>query len=133
MIILDSANLSGRFGPLPLAVFAFITSTKGHSASAITGDSTLLIAFAAIVYFLASIARSKGASLQEKLIGKWGGWPTTIILRHSDNTIDVGTKARYHLRLSSLPGAPVLPSEEEERAVSRRGRSEIPIGYHALD
>jgi hypothetical protein len=100
---------------LPLAVFAFITSPKGLSSSAITGNSILLIAFAAVVYFLASIARSKGASLQEKLIRKWGGWPTTIILRHFDNTIDVGTKARYHLRLSALPGAPALPSEEEER------------------
>jgi hypothetical protein len=100
---------------LPLAIFAFITSPKSFSASVITGNSFLVIVFAAFVYFLASIARSKGADLQEKLIRKWGGLPTTIILRHADNTIDVGTKARYHLRLSALPGAPALASEEEEQ------------------
>jgi hypothetical protein len=72
------------------------------------------LAVACMFYLLASLARSRGKSLEQKLIGLWGGWPTTLVLRHRDTTIDPITKGRYHQALSGM--GVDLPTEAEEIA-----------------
>lgn len=64
-------------------------------------------------YLLAALARSRGKSREEDLRKKWGDWPTTILLRHSDDTIDPVTKARYHRLLGTLAGTP-MPTKTDE-------------------
>jgi hypothetical protein len=67
-----------------------------------TGSAvTLLVAFG-VVDFAANQMSAKGNKLQQELFERWGGAPTTIILRHSDNTIDSVTKSRYMERLAFL-------------------------------
>lgn len=61
----------------------------------------LVVAFGG-TFLLANLARSRGKILEGRLTTKWGGWPTTILPRHSDTTIDPYTKARYHQALTSL-------------------------------
>lgn len=69
---------------------------------------------------LSRLARDLGKALEEKLIVEWMGKPTTILLRHSDRTIDPYTKALYHetlgTGLSRKP--PTLEDEETNRQAS---------------
>ncbi|MCP5278914.1 MAG: hypothetical protein H6935_11210 [Thiobacillus sp.] len=71
------------------------------------------VAFSALLYLIATIARHKGKAAEAMLISRWGGWPTTILLRHRDVHIDEMTKARYHGQLNKLTGV-ALPSAIEE-------------------
>ena len=59
---------------------------------------------------------SQGNVLQDKLFKKWGGAPTTLILRHSDNELDKYTKQRYREKLVSLVSNFKNVSERAERA-----------------
>lgn len=67
------------------------------------------------LYALASYARTKGKRVEPKLLKSWGGWPTTILLRH-DSELDPYTRRRYHTYLaSSVPLGLTFPTAEEER------------------
>jgi hypothetical protein len=68
-----------------------------------------------LAYFLASIARSRGKTIEEQLLDKWGGWPTTVMLRHCDDLIDRVTKARYHAALAALCPDITIPSAIDEQ------------------
>lgn len=76
--------------------------------------STLLsvLASCGVAYALGRIARDAGRRLQDGLFDKWGGAPTTIVLRHSDTTIDAHTKARYHRVLAAAIGNLPTPAIE---------------------
>jgi len=101
---------------LPLIIAALILSPKGLSATLITGNIVVIALLFAVMYLLASVARSRGLRVEAKLLAKWGGWPTTILLRHGDPTIDRTTKARYHAALGRLSIDLRLPSAEAEKA-----------------
>jgi hypothetical protein len=49
-----------------------------------------------LLYLLAAIARSLGKNVERRLLQQWGGWPTTLWLRHSDSNLPRQTKERYH-------------------------------------
>jgi hypothetical protein len=73
------------------------------------------IAYVGLFYLLTNIARTEGKRIEPRLLQSWGGWPTTILLRHSDNTIDIHTKQRYHGSLAKLAPNLPLPSVASER------------------
>ena len=83
--------------------------------SGIRNSTVSVLTLGCALYFLASIARSRGKRLETRLLAAWGAWPTTIFLRHSDSTIDPITKARYHRALETL-GATSLPTPAQEAA-----------------
>jgi len=64
-------------------------------------------------YALGRVARDAGKRLQDRLFSKWGGAPTTQILRHSNSVIDAHTKDRYHKVLSKGIGKS-FPTQESE-------------------
>lgn len=47
-------------------------------------------------YLIASFVRTWGQRAQDRLNKKWGGQPSTIILRHSDSRMATPTKLQYH-------------------------------------
>jgi hypothetical protein len=69
----------------------------------------------AALYVLMRLSRDRGAQLQARLYERWGGKPTTAILRHRDATIDPHTKSRYKAVLARLSGLK-FPTEESEGA-----------------
>lgn len=85
-----------------------IVDTAAHSA-------IFVIAASCLLYFLSSITRARGNAVEKGLLRKWGGWPTTVLLRHGDATFDSITKMRYHKKLSELSELS-LPSAAEEKA-----------------
>jgi len=90
-----------------VALFPTIIDNASHSAA-------FVVATVCIFYFLSSLTRSLGKAAEIKLLDRWGGWPTTILLRHRDAMIDPVTKARYHRALEALCPGLALPSPEEE-------------------
>ena len=50
------------------------------------------------------------------MVKKRGGMPTTIMLRHSDATLEKGTKRRYHEALVKLMPTTKAPSPKQEAA-----------------
>ena len=82
-------------------------------ASMLTNAALVLIA-CGVLFWLANLARDCGKKQEAKLFSKWGGKPSTQLLRHRDNTIDPVTKQRYHAVLSD--GMRIaFPTAEEER------------------
>jgi hypothetical protein len=68
-----------------------------------------------LLFLLANFSRSVGAQVQERLLADWGGWPTTLWLRHSDTHLNETTKARYHAFLARhVPGV-ILPTADQEQ------------------
>jgi hypothetical protein len=78
-----------------LALFPSIFSSLGNSAAFVVGATC-------VFYFFASITRYLGKKAESKLLKRWGGWPTTMLLRHRNDILDPLTKARYHNALSKL-------------------------------
>ncbi|MDP1656474.1 MAG: hypothetical protein Q8K91_04410 [Hylemonella sp.] len=97
---------------MPLLVpLLWIFGPKNPYMTALLG----LIGSCGTIYWLASIARNRGKGLEEKLVAKWGGMPTTLVLRHRDNFLDSTSKARYHDEIKVKLGI-ALPSAAEESA-----------------
>lgn len=67
-----------------------------------------------ILYFLASLSRTAGKRTEQRLLEIWGGWPTTIWLRHSDTNLAAQTKMRYHEYLRKNVQGLILPTSEQE-------------------
>lgn len=72
-----------------------------------------LLAGCGAIYALASIARGRGKKLEEFLVQKWGGLPTTIALRHSDKFLDSVSKQRYHDAFGTKLGISMPTAQEE--------------------
>lgn len=97
--------------PIVIYVMAFFEAARSWGGVL----SSFLVAFG-VIAFAASQMSSKGNKLQEKLYKTWGGAPTTIVLRHADDTVEGPTKMRYMKRLAVLVRDFVIITAEQERA-----------------
>lgn len=113
----DEYSFNARVKPALFLVFPIFISllVLFEPSRTWTGSTvTFLVAFG-VINFAANQMSAKGNALQDKLFKKWGGAPTTIILRHADNTIDSVTKSRYMDRLAVLISnfSPTTPEYEQ--------------------
>lgn len=114
--IYDEYSLSARVRPALLAllsptIFLYIGFPQLYSLLA--GAISIFVVFG-LVTALAHFSRTQGKTAEKKLIGAWGGKPSTILLRHSDDHIDPTTKCRYHDFLSNSIEGWCAPTEESE-------------------
>ncbi|MGY6174231.1 hypothetical protein [Paraburkholderia strydomiana] len=117
--IKDPYQQKARVFPGLLTVFPLLVPLLwilGPKNPILTALVTLATSCGAI-YGLASVARGRGKRLEEKLLVKWGGLPTTLVLRHRDQYLDSYTKDRYRKTIEAKLGMK-LPSTEEEYADS---------------
>lgn len=117
MIELDKYSLKARLYPafivlLPAFVVSlyYITDFEKYYHYA-----TALVSVGLFTYLLAQLGRDKGKINESRLFAIWGGKPTTIIFRHSDNTIDHVTKRRYHKLLNEKIEDINIPTQEQEQ------------------
>lgn len=68
-----------------------------------------------LLILLSVDTRKAGQRLQMDFFKRWGGAPTTILLRHADKTVSSADKARYHSAISKLYSGPRLPDAVEEK------------------
>ncbi|GAB2812296.1 hypothetical protein GCM10027276_11480 [Comamonas piscis] len=102
----------GLLVTLPLLVP--LVCVYGARHPILTGVLALLTGCGAM-YTLASVARVRGKKLEDRLVQEWGGMPTTLALRHRDQTLDSISKRRYHNVIASKLGI-AMPTAEEEAA-----------------
>lgn len=114
--LFDTYSLNARVKPVFLIVFPIVIALFTlYEPSRTWGGAaiTFVISFG-IISFAANQMSTKGNILQEKLFAKWGGAPTTIILRHNDNRLDTHTKSRYMTKLDSIiPNFSVISEQDE--------------------
>lgn len=91
-----------------------LVSLYGTKSIAVSSILSIL-GFCGAAYTIGRIARDAGKRIQDDLFSKWGGAPTTQILRHQDTFIDVHTKESCHAVISKGLGKN-LPTKEMEIA-----------------
>jgi hypothetical protein len=112
----DAYNRVARIYPgiIAFAPVVWSASAFGFTPDLRSGGFALLVV-ACLLYFFASLARSRGKILEETLIRKWGAWPTTLFLRHRDEHFDKMTKGRYHATLAKLCKLAFPSAADEQR------------------
>ncbi|WP_342609135.1 hypothetical protein [Vibrio tritonius] len=95
--------------PIVISVIALYEPARSWGGAVIT-----FITSFGVITFAANQMSTKGNILQEKLYKKWGGAPTTLILRHSDSRLDKHTKARYMSKLEEIvPNFKTISANDE--------------------
>jgi hypothetical protein len=114
---IDEYDMRARLFPALLISFPVLAFVYGviPSARGFWGGVSGSILEAAVLFALMRIGRDRGARVQDRLYHQWGAKPTTIMLRHRDDLLDIHTKERYKQTLARLSGL-AFPSEAEERA-----------------
>lgn len=101
---MNSYNLKARVYPVILAIvpaiivgIVYLWHFKSYYQILVNSGIT------SILFFLFSqLGRDKGKSIEKEMWEKWGGAPTTQVLRYSNNTFDKHTKMRFHQKLKDL-------------------------------
>jgi hypothetical protein len=85
----------------PIAVL--VVCLYGQEKAMMWG-AVAIVASCGGAYALRRVVRNAGQRLQSGLFEKWGGAPTTQLLRHSNKHFDAHTKERFHKALSKAIG-----------------------------
>lgn len=114
----DGYSRVARIYPALLALAPVVWTTAARRPGLVTDGAGRLIltgvGFIGGMTLLSAVARTSGKRLEDRLIAGWGGWRTTVVLRHRERTIDTYTKRRYHERLNAFCDGFVLPGADEE-------------------
>ena len=115
--ITDPYERKARLYPACLASIPVLALALGQYGLVLKLGASMigLLSTLGILYLASSIVRESGKRLEDSLFAEWGGKPTTLILRHLNETIDPVTKARYHAFLSEQINTR-FPSKMDEEA-----------------
>jgi hypothetical protein len=114
---LDSYKLRARVWPVLLVVLPCTLAAVAwfpEAANWWTAFSGLLIA-SGIPALVAQLGRDRGVRKEKNLFDRWGGAPTTVLLRHRGGGNRI-LRSRYHANLGQLVPDVILPTAEEEVA-----------------
>ena len=115
----DSYGRQARLFPGLLTIFppllAVLAWFPWLIVSSVTATLLTLAMSCGLLYALASWARTKGRRIEPGLRREWGGWPTTILLRHTSE-LDIHTRHRYHAFLAAALPTLAFPTAEQEAA-----------------
>jgi len=114
---LDEYTRNARVKPAFLVALpmALAVAVLGFKQSATEGTMFGLASSLGFTFLLAQLVRDVGKSKETVLFKKWGGKPTTVMLRHRDTRLNTHTLARYHSRLCSMLPDIKLPSVLHEK------------------
>jgi hypothetical protein len=114
---LDSYDRQARLYPglLVLAPLAVLLVALYGSANILATSVLTILGFCGGAYALGRVARDAGKRIQDDMFRKWGGAPSTQLLRLRDSHFDVHTKERYHRTLAKCLGK-TFPDRETENA-----------------
>jgi hypothetical protein len=113
----DSYSYRARLLPALLTMLPVFFTTMMLYPALYTGAGAAVASLAigcGTMWFLASVARTRGRAVEAALVEEWGGLPTTCMLRHRDALLDAHTKRRYHAFLAGQVAGLRLPSAEQE-------------------
>lgn len=116
--LFDSYSRQARLFPALLTIFSpLLTVLAWFPALLLTSLGSTLLTLATscgLLYFMSSLARTRGKTTETRLLKEWGGWPTTHALRHRGR-LDVHTRQRYHKFLAAhVPDLKIPTAVEAE-------------------
>jgi hypothetical protein len=120
LALFDDYNRQARLYPALLGVLPLLVALLAWYPSLLTTNiGTTLVTIAGscgVLFGLSIFSRSCGKRAENRLLKAWGGWPTTLWLRHSGEHLPPPTKQRYHKALARSVPDIRLPSAAEETA-----------------
>lgn len=118
--LFDSYSRQARLFPGLLTLFPIILTAIAWFPRLVTsswGATLVTVATSCgLLYGLSVLSRSRGKKVEKRLLAEWGGWPTTIWLRHREEHLPPPVLARYHTFFARNVPLFVTPSPEQERA-----------------
>jgi hypothetical protein len=117
---LDEYTKNARLKPAFLVVLpiALTVAVLGFKQSATEGTIFGVATSLGFTFLLSQLVRDRGKAREPWLFNRWGGKPSTAMLRHSDPRLNTNTRARYHKRLGAMLPETLLASMEQEKANS---------------
>lgn len=112
----DAYVLRARVAPVILAGIPIFELLIGEfiEKTELKNLAILSIVGVAVVTLFSQFGRERGKKIEQALFTEWKGIPTTVMLRHSDQTIDPITKTRIHKGLTDKISDLQLPSPDDE-------------------
>jgi hypothetical protein len=118
--LFDSYSRQARLFPGLLTLFPIILTAIAWFPRLVTSSwgATLVTVGTScgLLYGLSVLSRSRGKKVEKRLLAGWGGWPTTIWLRHREDHLPAPVVARYHAFFAKHVPLFVTPTEQQERA-----------------
>jgi hypothetical protein len=114
--LLDPYDVRARLFPgllILLPAILYLALLHGTKSPLVVGLSSVLVACGG-PYLLSSFVRTWGQRAQDRLFRRWGASPSTVLLRHRDETLPAPTKRRYHELAATRLGIQ-MPSVEAEQ------------------
>lgn len=105
--------------PVVLVLGVLVCRALGglDAATKFGGGIATLVSALGLTALLEQLGRDRGKKKEPSLWARWGGAPTTQLLRHGSTSLcDPLTRRRYHQKLTKLLPEVRLPSAEEESA-----------------
>lgn len=117
-MFLDAYDRPARLVPALLAItpIPVLIVCLFDSANVIGTSVVSVLGYCGVGFGLARFARNAGKRKQDELFAKWGGAPTTQMLRYSNKHFDQITKERYHNVLSKGIGHQLPATLQDEQA-----------------
>jgi hypothetical protein len=116
--LFDSYSRQARLFPGLLTLFPIILTAIAWFPRLVTSSwgATLVTlgTSCGLLYGLSVLSRSRGKKVEKRLLAEWGGWPTTIWLRHRDDNLPSPVRARYHAFFARNVPLFVAPTEQQE-------------------
>lgn len=116
--LFDPYARQARLFPGLLTIFPIILTAVAWFPELVTGSwgATLLTISTScgLLYALSVLSRSRGKVVERRLLKIWGGWPTTIWLRHRNPDLLGPVRLRYHEFLKNHVPNLVVPTRDEE-------------------
>lgn len=115
MIWLDAYERRARLAPGLLVVLpvAFVVSGFGLRNHPVVSLAASLLGAAGLSVLLASTVRDQGLKVQNLLVKQWGGWPTTVCLRHRGDPSQARRREQWRKNVSEAIDR-ALPSADDE-------------------
>ena len=132
-IIFDAYDWRARAAPAFVVSLPVVTTLTtcfewpGPVLGRILGGATWLI----LLYILTIPVRNAGNSIEPSLWEKWGGPPSTVIMRWRNNRIGKDLKRQYHDAVRNYLDLP-MPSEEDEAADPRNAHALITQAFKRI-
>lgn len=118
--LFDSYSRQARLFPGLLTLFPIILTAIAWFPRLVTSSwgATLVTlgTSCGLLYGLSVLSRSRGKKVEKRLLAAWGGWPTTIWLRHREDHLPAPVLTRYHGFFAKNVPHFVTPSPEQEAA-----------------
>lgn len=113
----DAYVLRARVAPVVILSLPLLITFSNYLATSSEWSTIAAVGVVglAIITLLAQLGRDRGKKLEPALYERWGGKPTTAMLRHRDNRMNAVTKDRLHTRLNQMVEGLSIPDSALEK------------------